>query len=100
MTSVAVVLGVGPGLGAALARKLAHEGYQVAMLARNSDYLSKLSDEITKTGGRVCLPYLCAHDLTGALKLIRQRDFRVMLHPKIALEMLFNPFSRGFRSCR
>jgi NADP-dependent 3-hydroxy acid dehydrogenase YdfG len=55
MTSLAIILGVGPGLGSALARKFAKEGYQVAMLARNSDYLSKISDEITKTGGNVMI---------------------------------------------
>ena len=43
---VCVVVGVGPGNGAAFARKFASEGYDVAMLARNQDYLKELEVEI------------------------------------------------------
>ena len=48
---VAVVVGVGAGLGAALARRLA-SGYRVAMLARGEEYLTSLAKEIESTGGR------------------------------------------------
>ena len=41
----AVVAGVGPGLGAALVRKFAHEGCRVAMFARSRDYLEQLVTE-------------------------------------------------------
>lgn len=44
---VCVVVGVGAGNGESFARKFAGEGYQVAMLARNIDYLQKLTKEIT-----------------------------------------------------
>ncbi|MGB3758314.1 MAG: SDR family NAD(P)-dependent oxidoreductase, partial [Rivularia sp. (in: cyanobacteria)] len=43
---VCVIVGVGAGNGESFARKFADEGYQVAMLARNIDYLQKLSQEI------------------------------------------------------
>ncbi|MBV6625641.1 MAG: SDR family NAD(P)-dependent oxidoreductase [Rivularia sp. (in: Bacteria)] len=43
---VCVVVGVGAGNGESFSRKFAGEGYQVAMLARNIDYLQKLSQEI------------------------------------------------------
>ena len=49
---VAVVLGVGPGLGAALARRFA-KGYAVAISARSADYLRTLGDEIRGSGGQV-----------------------------------------------
>src|SRR5256712_5483766 len=49
---VAVVLGVGPGLGAALARRFAR-GYAVAINARNTQYLRSLAEEIRATGGQV-----------------------------------------------
>jgi NAD(P)-dependent dehydrogenase (short-subunit alcohol dehydrogenase family) len=49
---VAVVLGVGPGLGAALARRFA-QGYAVAINARNAQYLRSLAEEIRATGGQV-----------------------------------------------
>jgi len=47
---VATVVGVGPGLGAALARRFA-EKYRVAILARSADYVSKLGAEIRAAGG-------------------------------------------------
>jgi NAD(P)-dependent dehydrogenase (short-subunit alcohol dehydrogenase family) len=48
---VSVVVGVGPGLGAALARRFA-AGYTVAVLARREDYLATLVKEIESAGGR------------------------------------------------
>jgi len=50
---VAVVVGVGPGLGASLARRFARGGYAVALIARNADYLQSLAEEIRVAGGRV-----------------------------------------------
>ena len=47
---VAVVIGVGAGTGAALARRFA-KGYRVAMIARTEDYLAKLAKEIAAEGG-------------------------------------------------
>jgi len=46
---VAVIIGVGPGLGAALARRFA-TAYAVAMLARKADYLKDLAREIRGSG--------------------------------------------------
>ncbi len=43
---VAVVAGVGPGLGAALVRKLASEGCSIGMLARSPEFIGKLAAEI------------------------------------------------------
>src|SRR5712692_5968188 len=49
--SVAVVVGVGEGLGAALARRFA-ERYAVALVARGQEKLDELAREITDAGGR------------------------------------------------
>ena len=49
---VAVVTGVGPGLGAALARRFARE-YAVAINARRADALKSFANEIRSTGGEV-----------------------------------------------
>ena len=49
---VAVVTGVGPGLGAALARRFA-KGYAVAINARRPDFLRSLAQEIRAAGGNV-----------------------------------------------
>lgn len=46
-----IILGVGPGLGAALARRFAKAGHTVAVAARNADKLSSIVDEIAAAGG-------------------------------------------------
>jgi short-subunit dehydrogenase len=43
---LALVTGVGPGTGAAVARRFAQGGYRVAMLARNAERLDALAREI------------------------------------------------------
>jgi NAD(P)-dependent dehydrogenase (short-subunit alcohol dehydrogenase family) len=43
---VAVVAGVGPGLGAALVRKLSQEGCRIAMFARSFEFIGKLAAEL------------------------------------------------------
>jgi NAD(P)-dependent dehydrogenase (short-subunit alcohol dehydrogenase family) len=47
---VAAIAGVGPGLGASLARKFAKEGCRIALLARSSDFLEALSKELRQRG--------------------------------------------------
>ncbi|HEV8713655.1 MAG TPA: SDR family NAD(P)-dependent oxidoreductase [Candidatus Binatia bacterium] len=47
---VAVVVGVGAGLGAALARRFA-TGYKVALIARSTDIIEKVAEEIRAAGG-------------------------------------------------
>ncbi len=51
---VAAVVGVGEGLGAALALRFA-AGYKVALIARSAEVTGKVADEITFAGG-VALP--------------------------------------------
>src|SRR6202140_3316314 len=48
---VCAVVGVGPGLGAALARRFAKE-YAVALVARGADKLVSLAKEIEAGGGK------------------------------------------------
>ncbi len=51
---VCVITGVGPGTGAALARRFAAGGYKVAMLARNTDRLAELEREIPGSKAYPC----------------------------------------------
>jgi NAD(P)-dependent dehydrogenase (short-subunit alcohol dehydrogenase family) len=48
---VAAVLGVGPGLGAAVARRFAGEGFAVAMMARRKESLAEIRQDIEDDGG-------------------------------------------------
>jgi len=48
---VAVVLGVGPGLGAAVARRFARAGFAIGLMARGQDKLTPVQEEIKKSGG-------------------------------------------------
>jgi NAD(P)-dependent dehydrogenase (short-subunit alcohol dehydrogenase family) len=50
--AVAVIAGVGEGLGYALARRFAQAGYHVALAARTADRLARLAAEIQKAGGK------------------------------------------------
>jgi len=49
---VAAVVGVGPGLGAALARRFAQK-YAVAIIARKAEYLKSLAAELGATGAQI-----------------------------------------------
>jgi NAD(P)-dependent dehydrogenase (short-subunit alcohol dehydrogenase family) len=50
---VSVIAGVGPGLGASLARKFAKEGCRLAVLARSPEFLEALSKELRDNGTEV-----------------------------------------------
>lgn len=49
---VAAILGVGPGLGAAIARRFAREGFAVALMARREESLDGVKKEIEAGGGK------------------------------------------------
>jgi NAD(P)-dependent dehydrogenase (short-subunit alcohol dehydrogenase family) len=49
---VALVVGVGPGLGAALVRRFAQGGHAVAMIARSREVMDDLAAEVKAAGGR------------------------------------------------
>ncbi|MGA6973738.1 MAG: SDR family NAD(P)-dependent oxidoreductase [Candidatus Binatus sp.] len=51
---VAVVTGVGPGTGAAIARRFSQGGYAVAMLARNRERIAKLEADIPNSRAYPC----------------------------------------------
>ena len=72
---VAAVVGVGPGLGASPARRFA-QGYAVAIVARNAEYLKSVAGEIRATGGQVLeVPADIGNraQVEAAFKLIRER---------------------------
>lgn len=50
-SKVAVVLGVEPGLGAAVARRFANQGFTLGLMARSVLKLTPIQTEIEKGGG-------------------------------------------------
>jgi NAD(P)-dependent dehydrogenase (short-subunit alcohol dehydrogenase family) len=85
---VAVVAGVGPGLGASLARKFAREGCRVALLARSSDFLESLTIEL---GGKGALAFPIDIGEADQVGLAFQR-IRQQLGP---VDLLVNNASAG-----
>ena len=81
---VATVIGVGPGLGAALARRFA-TGYAVALVARSEDKLAGLAGEIENAGGvSLAVPADVSKEaeIVGAFERIRRElgDTNVLLY--------------------
>jgi NAD(P)-dependent dehydrogenase (short-subunit alcohol dehydrogenase family) len=88
---VAVVIGVGAGTGAALARRFA-KGYRVAMLARTEDYLVKLAKEIAAEGGEA-FPIPANIGSAEEIKSAFDRIRRELDAPEV---LLFNAAMRPF----
>lgn len=59
----AIIVGASSGIGAALARKLAQEGYHLALLARREERLMRVCDEINRESGEQRAIYF-VHDVT------------------------------------
>lgn len=49
----AILIGASKGLGAAMARRLAREGYSLALVGRSVDLLNKICNEINQANGEV-----------------------------------------------
>lgn len=82
---VAAVMGVGPGLGAAVARRFAREGYAVALMARGEDKLRPVKEQIESAGGvALALPTDAtdAASVTAAFAHARQElgDIEVLVY--------------------
>lgn len=50
MAQTAVIAGVGPGLGASIARTFASNGCNVALFARSADYIEELAEDLPEPG--------------------------------------------------
>lgn len=75
MPRTAVIAGVGPGLGAAIAQKFAHEGCRVALLARTESYIQDLAADLEDTEGTglaVPTDLTDAEDVAHAFESVRE----------------------------
>ena len=73
---VAVIAGAGPGNGAAIARRLAQEGFALGLLARSGGYPGQLAAELRAAGARAleCTADLSdAGEVTQAFARIREK---------------------------
>jgi len=92
---LALVTGVGPGTGSAIARRLSAGGYDVAMLARKQERLAALEREVANTKAFPCdVTDEAQIDATvDAVLRIRESDALMRDTPVIqAAIMLRNPY--------
>ena len=90
---VAIVAGVGPGLGASLARAFAKEGYYIALLSRNTESSDPVAMEIKAYNGKaLVLPT----DVTQRSSVLRAVEkIRAEFGPITALAYNASGFGRG-----
>ena len=115
MKPLALVTGVGPGTGAAIARRFAEGGYRVAMLARDAERLAALEAEIPDSVavpcdvtdaaaleaavGRVGAPKVVVHNAVGGAfgsfrdidPAVLERNFQVNVMALLSLARLTTP---------
>jgi NAD(P)-dependent dehydrogenase (short-subunit alcohol dehydrogenase family) len=89
---VAAVLGVGPGLGAAVARRFAVEGFAVAMMTRREESLAQIRQNIEGDGGTalpVCADATDANSGAAAFERVRAElgDPEVLVYNAGAFQM-------------
>jgi len=89
----AIVAGVGPGLGAALARAFAREGFAVGLLARKMESSAPVEAEIRKNGGRAKAMAVDVTDRTAVFKAVEQ--LRAEFGAVTALAYNASGFGRG-----
>jgi NADP-dependent 3-hydroxy acid dehydrogenase YdfG len=70
---VAIVAGVGPGLGAALVRKLVKEGCRVGMFARSSKFIDALAAELGEDALAVPTDVSDARQVAAGFRKVRER---------------------------
>ena len=70
---MAIVAGVGPGLGAALVRKLAQENYRVGMFARSPDFIGKLASELGSRALAVPTDISDSKQVAAGFRKVRER---------------------------
>jgi NAD(P)-dependent dehydrogenase (short-subunit alcohol dehydrogenase family) len=70
---VVIIAGVGPGLGAALVRKLVNEGCQVGMFARSPRFISKLAAELGPQSLAVPTDISDAKQVANGFRRVREK---------------------------
>ena len=84
---IALVTGASSGIGAAVARQLAHEGLEVVLVARRADRLQALAGEIEGAGGKASL---IVADLTQEAQRLELFQRFQILYPGGTPDVLVN----------
>jgi short-subunit dehydrogenase len=87
----ALITGSSSGIGAAIARLLAHQGMKVVLVARRLERLTRLSEEIRESGGRA---EVIPADLS--LEADRLRIFQQVTANVGSLDLLINNAGLGW----
>jgi len=88
---IAIVSGIGPGLGRSIALGLARDGATVVLAARNSDRLDAVADEVRAIGGEALV---VVTDLSAAADRARLIERTVDAYGRIDV-LVNNAFSMG-----
>lgn len=94
-----IVLGAGPGIGAAVARRFAAEGYDVALIARDPDRLAALAQDLRDEGVTADWAAVDLTDhgaLTDAIRRFGERDGQIdLLHFNPSVYRAADPLALG-----
>ncbi|MGH8745986.1 MAG: SDR family NAD(P)-dependent oxidoreductase [Burkholderiales bacterium] len=71
---VALIVGVGEGLGYALGKRFAAAGFKVALAARNANRLERLAEAIVQTGGQALALPVDARDERAVIELFERLE--------------------------
>jgi NAD(P)-dependent dehydrogenase (short-subunit alcohol dehydrogenase family) len=71
---VAVVVGVGEGLGYALGKRFAAAGFKVALAARNAERIERLAEAIVEGGGKALALRTDARDERAVIELFERLE--------------------------
>ncbi len=89
----AIVAGVGPGLGASLARAFNREGYSLALLSRRAESSEPVTAQIHSRGGKALAISLDVTQRVGVFEAVEK--IRAELGPITALAYNASGFGRG-----
>jgi NAD(P)-dependent dehydrogenase (short-subunit alcohol dehydrogenase family) len=87
---VCVIVGAGPGNGAALAHKFNNQGFRIALLARSQDFISELADTLSDARAYVC-------DVSDETRM-REVFAQIQAEQGAVHSLIFNAGTRDFRT--